>query len=425
MRIVKRELLRHSVSLAREILADSPLLVVQGARQVGKSTLLRQAFLPEEAVFTTMDDSSAATLAKADPRGFVEQSPEKTLVIDEAQRVPELALALKASIDADRRPGRFAVTGSADLLRSPGVSDSLAGRAESLHLGPLSQGEIQERTQPEDWVSWMLDGAPDLAGIKGNPDTVREAVIRGGYPEPLKRSTPARIDSWFDSYVNNLLVYDAGHIFAGSSLHLHLDKLLHLVAAQGHAELVKAKFARSLGLAESTLSQHLELLKTMYLTHELVGWGLGFSGRVTRRPKLSLHDTGLASSLTGLTVEKSRLVGGMEYFGALLEGFVAGELFKQRSWSQSRYRLYHFRERDTEIDIVVELRDGRLILVEVKSARDVNAKAWAHLSTVRKRLGRGRVAAAVVLYMGEHAAAVNLEGGPVHLLPVNSLWAHP
>ena len=133
---------RFAVDAAKDILRYSPLLVVQGARQVGKSTLMRQALNPEETEFVTLDDPTMRDYASADPRGFVEQAPGKTLAIDGAQRVPELAPALKASIDENRVPGRFVIIGSADLLRVNGVSDSLAGRAESLNVYPLSQGKL-------------------------------------------------------------------------------------------------------------------------------------------------------------------------------------------------------------------------------------------------------------------------------------------
>ena len=420
------EVPRHGVSIAREILEDSPLLVVQGARQVGKSTLLRQALNEEEAHFVTLDDALALDYARHDPAGFVEQAGSRTLVIDEAQRAPELALALKASIDRDRRPGRFAITGSSDLLRLPGMSDSLAGRAESLRVYGLSQGEIAERKQPEDWVAWAVDGYQGLerwTEAGGAPDELRSAIIAGGYPEPLKRSDRRRQERWYGSYVERLATHDSRELGNGSRFSQYLETLLRVIANQPQAELVKSKVARSLGIAESSLGEYLTLAEMMYLIDITPGWGVGYSSRALKRPKVSIADTGLAAFLTGFSVEKSRVAGGFEHYGALVEAFVCGELLKQATWSRERFKIAHYRKRDIEIDIVIELADGRVVPVEVKSALSVDARAWKNVL----RFGmehQERCSAGVVLYHGSRAVTVEQDGFPVRVLPISSLWQH-
>ncbi|WP_257098848.1 AAA family ATPase [Corynebacterium sp. 70RC1] len=199
--------------------------------QIRALCLMRQALSPEHTEFVTLDDPTMRDYASTDPRGFVEQAPGKTLAIDEAQRVPELALALKASIDENRAPGRFAITGSADLLKVKGVSDSLAGRAESLIVYPLSQGEIDRRETPENWIEWILGGCEgDL--LPGNGVDVRHRVIQGGYPEPLKRPT-AQAKRWFRNYVERLATHDAKELVNRSSFPLHLENLLKIFASEG------------------------------------------------------------------------------------------------------------------------------------------------------------------------------------------------
>lgn len=427
MQRIANEVPRHGVSVAKEVLADTPLLVVQGARQVGKSTLLQQATRGMRAHHVTLDNPTALSAAQADPVGFISQEPGRLLVVDEAQRAPGLALALKEAIDIDRRPGRFAITGSADLLSLPGIADSLAGRAESIRVHTLSQGEIEQRATPEDWVAWILDlvdGAHKLPQTVQPREETREAILRGGYPEPLKRSTNRAADRWFASYSERLALHDAKHLEGKGQFSSVLEPLLRILASEGSAELVKAKIARQLGIAESTLTDHLALAKAMYLIDELPAWGRAFSTRAVRRPKIAVSDTGFASSLSGFTVEKSRLVGGMEHFGALVEAFAAGELRKQQEWSRERYRLYHYRERTEEVDIVIELADGRLILVEVKAAVGVDKRAWRHLESLSEKL-EDRVVVSVVLFLGDQALTAKHAHGTVYLLPVSTLWRHP
>lgn len=434
MKNLSHEVRRHSTVIAREIIEDSPLLVVQGARQVGKSTLLRQTFSNDEAAFVTLDVDVEREYAQADPIGFLQQAPNKTLVIDEAQRAPHLALALKRVIDLDRRPGRYAITGSTDLLTLPGVSDSLAGRAESLRLYGLSQGELANRSTPEDWVHWILSVTSsttiDSVGEHyqheniARPEQQRSIVIAGGYPEPLKREPGRRRDRWFSSYLERLATHDARELAGSSDYAEYLQPLLKILASQGQAELVKAKVARNLGISETALTDYLQLAERMYLVDSIPGWGVGFTNRSVKRPKISVSDTGLAAFLSGLTVQKSLQSGGFELYGALLEAFIVGELRKQQTWSTERYSIAHFRQRNEEIDIVVELADGRVILIEVKSSHDVDARAWKHLKTIGSQLGQ-RVAATVVIYLGDKALRFHDDGHTIFVLPVTSLWQHP
>lgn len=419
---IQGELPRFAVEVAKDVLRYSPMLVVQGARQVGKSTLMRQALSPEHTEFVTLDDPTMRDYASIDPRGFVEQAPGKTLAIDEAQRVPELALALKASIDENRAPGRFAITGSADLLKVKGVSDSLAGRAESLIVYPLSQGEIDRRETPENWIEWILGGCEgDL--LPGNGVDVRHRVIQGGYPEPLKRPT-AQAKRWFRNYVERLATHDAKELVNRSSFPLHLENLLKIFASEGQQELVVAKKARQIHISEAAFRDYQELARMMYLSAELPSWGVGFSGRVVRRPKVSLIDSGLASALSGLDVKNSMQSGGFELFGATLEAFVVSELRKQLSWMQDPPQLFHYREREAEIDVVIEVPDGRLILIEIKSAMDVHPRAWKHLDEMSAKLG-DRVAANVVLNMGNRVLKLKRPHGKGFVVPIRSLWDHP
>ena len=407
---------RYASKAVREACTDTPVVVIQGARQVGKSTLASlMAGEVNGAVSVTLDDPATLAFAESDPVSFVEQAGDRLLVIDEAQRAPGLILPLKASVDRDRRPGRFLLTGSADLLQVKGVSDSLAGRAETVELMPLSQGELARRGEPEDFISWLLSGAHGSGFSPVAPD----AVAAGGYPEAVRRS-PARAGRWFSAYVERLADHDARELQQGGySTHMHT--LLELIAAGGEAELVKAKLARNMGIAENSVGVYVRLATTMRLLTFLPSWGRSPRGRISRRPKVGLTDTGLSAHLTGFSADHARTVGGREYFGALTEQFVALELQKQAGWSATSYNLFHFRDHDgLEVDIVAELPDSRLIAIEVKSSQTVTSDAWAGLERFRARHA-DREVTGVLLHGGGQVSHLY---GWLHVLPIASLWEH-
>lgn len=405
---------RHASRTAREALADTPVVVIQGARQVGKSTLA--AALAREAtdvVSVTLDDPGTLAVAEADPVFFVEQAGRGLLVIDEAQRAPGLILPLKAAVDRDRRPGRFLLTGSADLLQVKGVGDSLAGRAETVELMALSQGELSRRETPEDFVSWVLGGvdARQFGALEPH------AVVAGGYPEAVRRN-PARASRWFTSYIERLADHDARELQSGGYAD-HMRTLLSLIAAGGQAELVKARLARAMGVAENSVDAYIRLASTMRLIMLVPSWGRSSRGRIARRPKACLSDTGLSAHLAGFSSEKARTVGGREYFGSLVEQFCALELARQQTWSAETWNLFHFRDHEgLEVDFVIELADGRLIAIEVKSALGVTEKAWAPLERFRTRFA-DRDVTGVVLHGGSQVAHL---GKWLHVLPITALW---
>ena len=229
---------RHALRLVEETLADTPITVVQGARQVGKSTLVRQVLGERDVRVLSLDSAPVCNAAKADPGAFVRQS-DGLLVIDEVQRVPELILAIKDSVDEDRRPGRFLITGSANLLELPGTQESLAGRAETVVLCGLSQGEITGKR--EDFVDLLLAG--DTSAIARRDGTLSrddylEILCAGSFPEPLTRQGRRR-NAWFDNYVARVVSADARDVSRLAHLE-RLPTLLRLLAANNSGELVKA-----------------------------------------------------------------------------------------------------------------------------------------------------------------------------------------
>ena len=337
------------------------------------------------------------------------------LAIDEAQRAPGHILPLKANVDRHRAPGRFLVTGSADLLRVKGVGDSLAGRAETVEMMPLSQGELSRRDTPEDFVTWLLAGSEGREFSRLSPG----AVIRGGFPDAHLRP-PQRARPWFASYIGRLSDHDARELRDGGYAE-KLAGLLTYLASLGQAELVKANVARHLGVAESTVDGYLRLARTMRMICQYPAWNRSLHRRVVRRPKASLCDTGLAASLVGFSEAMAASPGGREFYGTLVEQFVALELTKQRAWTATPYDLGHFRESDgLEVDLIVETVDRRLIAIEVKATTTPTNKHWSPLGAFRERFPDYDVTG-VLLHAGDFTATLH---GWLHVLPITALWEH-
>lgn len=398
-------------------LADTPVVVIQGARQVGKSTLaglVADGF--PGSIRVTLDDPQVLAVAESDPAFFVAQAGERMLVVDEAQRAPGLILPLKAAVDRDRRPGRFLLTGSADLLHVKGMADSLAGRSESIELKPLSQGEIEGRAVPEDFVTWLVGTEAPTGRF---PALEASTVLAGGYPEAIARESQ-RARRWFTSYVERLADHDARDLHQGGFAD-KMGALLRLIASGPLQELVKGKLARNLGVAENTLDSYLRLATTMRLVESTSAWSRTARGRVTKRPKVGLNDTGLTAATAGFTAAQARSIGGREYYGGLVEQFVCQELRKQSGWSATPYTVNHFRDLDgLEVDLLLDLDDGPLIAIEVKSASAVDARAWANLERFRDRFP-DRDVLGVCLHGGDYTATLH---GWLRVLPITAVWQH-
>ncbi len=405
------DLLKRNVSeWLDEVLETSPIVVVEGARQVGKSTLV--SMLPDDStVFTTMDDDATRSYALDDPVGFLGSAGRGRLVIDEIQRCPELVLPLKAAVDADRRPGRFILTGSANLLRLPGAKDSLAGRAMTVRLHPFSQGELAGAT--DDWVTWLLHADRGSFPVADRADLAAR-VAAGGYPS-VQGVSPRMRKAWLLDYASRLVERDAADIAPAQASVLR--KLLLLLAAAPGAELVHERLAQELGVARGTVVRYLDLLESLFLIQRLPSWSRNLTKRQIQRPKCYLTDSGLAAALSGLDAQHLASIQGADHFGPLVENFVVGELTRQRTWSSTEYTLSHYRDRTgTEVDVIIETPRG-IIAVEVKSAVAATSAHFTHLKGLRDRLGDEFLAGVVVTTgLGQRA------GDRLESLPISSLW---
>ncbi|MDW7712485.1 MAG: ATP-binding protein [Deferrisomatales bacterium] len=396
-----------------EALADTPVVLVHGPRQCGKTTLARMVGDEAGYAYVSFDDEVLRAAAHADPVGFVADLPAKA-ILDEVQRVPGLFATLKAAIDRDRRPGRFILTGSANVLLLPRLTDSLAGRMEILRLHPLAQAELSAR--PSGFLASLFG-----AGCKAGPQTrlgraLIERIAAGGYPAALARNVPRRRAAWYREYVETLVQRDVRDLARISSLDA-LPRLLSMAAGQTARLLNVADLAAPFQLSRPTIRDYLTLLSRVFLLEELPPWHSNRLSRLIKTPKLHVGDTGLACAL--LSVDAASLEADRQLLGQLAETFVFQELRRQASWLAEPVRFYHYRDKDgVEVDVVLEGEGQRLAGVEVKVSATVTAADFRGLRKLREAAG-DRFANGVVLYDGE--AAVSF-GDRLSAVPVASLW---
>jgi predicted AAA+ superfamily ATPase len=403
-------------------LADTPVVALNGARQTGKSTLARTlAQSDHPATYLTMDDADVLDAATRDAAAFLRGLPGP-VILDEVQRVPELLLAIKAAVDRNRVPGRFFLTGSAQLLLLPRLADTLAGRIEVLTLWPFSQGELAGVRESfiarafSDGEQMPSGATTGPASTALDPDHLVDVLAGGGFPEAVARSSPARRAAWFSSYVTTVTertIRDVAEI-AGFP---DLRRLLAALAARSGSLLNFADLSRTLGMPQTTLKRYASLLEIAFLVQRLPAWSVNVTSRLVKTPKAYVTDSGLLVHLIG--ADSSRLRVDRDLLGQVLESFVVGELYRQSTWSEPPVRLYHFRTHAGRgVDIVLEAPGGRVVGVEVKLTASPGSADFDGLRALAEEAGR-RFVRGVVLCRCERSIPF---GPRLQTMPLSELW---
>jgi predicted AAA+ superfamily ATPase len=400
---------------ALEALRESRVLLINGARQTGKTTLVRNlAAGGYDAEYVTLDDINLLSAARRDPVGFVGQF-RKSVIIDEIQRAPELFLPIKMAVDTNPRPGSFMLTGSANVLTLPKLADSLAGRMEILSLWPLSQGEIEG--VEENFIDLAFGEtltSPRCAAI--DREALIERILKGGYPMALARDSEQSRKRWFDGYLTTLIERDVRDLSRVRDL-AEFPRLLQSLATRTSALLNLNDISRTMAVQHETLRRYTALLEAMWLAVMLPAWSANLGRRLVRTPKITLNDVGLTAGLLG--VNRKRLSREPFLLGQMLESFVVMELRKQSTWSETDVRLYHFRDhKGAEVDLVLETPAGEIVGVEVKAAATARAEDFTGLKTLQKLIG-SRFRRGFLLHTGT-AASLYSEG--LYMLPISCLW---
>ncbi len=404
---------RYLLPRIKEALTDSPLVLIHGPRQCGKTTLAMQVADAEGFAYMSFDDDVQRAAAQTDPVGFVADLPRR-VILDEVQRVPEIFTSLKAGVDTQREPGRFILTGSANVLFVPKLADSLAGRMAILRLHPLTQAELA--AAKPDFLSTLFHSS-FTAGVFGRRlgRILAERVSAGGYPAALVRATEHRRAAWYRDYTSTLIQRDVLDLTRISQLDL-LPRLLTMAAGQTACLVNVSELAAPFQISRPTIREYVTLLSRIFLLEELPPWHSNRMSRLIKTPKLHMCDTGLACSLLGL--DAAMLWQDRDLFGRILETFVFQELRRQASWDEEMVYFSHFRDKDkVEVDVVLECA-GRLAGVEVKAASTVTGDDFKGLRKLQEAAQKSFIAG-VVLYDGE---AVVPFGKNLYAVPISRLW---
>lgn len=397
-----------------EALSDSPVVLIHGPRQSGKTTLAQRVGGKRGYAYFNLDDDVLRSAAESDPVRFVADLPRRA-VIDEVQRVPSLFTALKVAVDRDRQAGRFLLTGSANVLLVPRLADSLAGRMEIIRLFPFAQCEIEGRLPPR-FLDALFQASFKARRVERLGPRLAERIVAGGYPAALARATPRRRVAWYRDYVETQVQRDVREMARIASLDA-LPRLLALAAGQTARLLNVTDLAGPFQLSRPTIRDYVTLLERVFLVEELQPWHSNRLSRLIKTPKLHLGDAGVAATLLGL--DAGSLYEDREALGQLLETFIYQELRRQASGHDDEVRFYHFRDKDGhEVDVVLEWGGRRIAGVEAKAAATVTAADFRGLRKLASAAGP-RFSAGVVLYDGEIGVSF---GDRLYAVPISALW---
>ena len=402
---------RHAEGQLREALSDSPVVLLQGPRQCGKSTLAQALAQDLAYEYISFDDNDSYTLAQHDPVAFI-RALSKPVVLDEVQRVPNLFLPIKRAVDTNRQPGRFLLTGSARVLQMSQIKDSLAGRMDVISLHPLSQNELEGRVPS--FLDHLFQAQFQYQSLK-KESTIAERILNGGYPAVLLRNINRRA-AWYRNYVEALVSKDALQLTHIQSVDT-LGRLLNMAALQTGQILNATNMSKQFQISRNTTLSYLLLLEKLFLIERLPAWHKSHSKRLIKAPKLHISDSGLACSLLRLNAEN--LYDDKTLLGHVLESFVLQELRRQASVHKQMHSFFYYREKNgPEVDIVIERDAGRVAGVEVKASATIGKADFRGLYKLQHWAGP-KFICGVLFYQGTKSLCFE---DKMFALPIQWLW---
>jgi uncharacterized protein len=392
------------------------VLLLEGPRQCGKTTLAKQvAGRGEGSIYRTLDDQTLLNAAIDDPHGFVSHG-DGVMIIDEVQRAPVLLPAVKKDVDENQAPGRFLLTGSANIQTLPNITESLAGRVRKIRLRPLAQGEIEQQS-PLIFERILSNDFKDIPISTHTKDDYLNMALKGGFPEALRQKTAQARAEWHKDYLEALIERDLRDI-ANIRRRDSLLKLIEAVAAWSSKYMDVSAIGASLGLTHGTLDSYLNALETLYIIDRVRPWTNTDYARIGKKDKVFMADTGLMASCLNWSLETVRLNG--ELNGKLIETFVYTQMSALIDAQMQTYHLSHYRDREKrEVDFILEAPERALFGIEVKASTNIMSESFRHLKWFRDNMAKQYLFKGIILYCGQNPVSF---GDNMWALPISSLW---
>ncbi|MFA7200758.1 MAG: ATP-binding protein [Bacteroidales bacterium] len=396
-------------------LKDTPVIMITGARQTGKTTFCQQ--LIKEGIFSgeyiTLDDPAALMAAKSDPMGFLLGLGED-FIVDEVQRAPELFLSLKKIIDENKNR-RVILTGSAEVMLQPKVADSLAGRLETHRLWPFSVDEIiGVRSQ---FLPNLLSEKSSFTSKAGTWEDILHLIKRGGYPAVVARTTDIRRAKWIQSYLESILQKDIRDLANIDGLSF-IPKILNLLSVRVGSTINMSDLARLSGVKNSSFQRYMALLEQIFLIVKIQAWTPNAEGQFVKSPKIFLNDTGLLCQLAN---QNENIYYDRSQAGHLLENFLVMEIVKQAGWMEEPLRVMHFSmHRGAEVDLVIEDYRKHIYGIEIKAKASIQEKDFQGLKKLEQLAGN-RFKKGIVLYTGSYTLG-GFGSKNLWAVPIKNVW---
>lgn len=409
---MSKEYIRWATETVQKATTVRRIVSIVGARQVGKTTLTKQAFSKNN-IFKTLDDPSSLKSALDSPKEFISHS-KATMIIDEIQKAPILLPVIKMQVDNDKRKGQFVITGSADVQALPEVNESLAGRIKNVRLRTLTEGEI--RGIKPTFLDNMFNKNFPVQLKDSSKKEILNIAFRGGYPEILTLSEKEK-KAWHKEYINTLLTRDLREITNIRKLDI-LEKMVLILASWSSKFINIDTICKTLEISKQTVNGYINSLENLYIFDKLSSWIKTDYQRAGKKDKWFMTDTGLMASILNWKITDVLL--DIDKPGKIVETLVFNELSALVGLNND-YSLYHYRDREQrEIDFIVEREDdGTLLLIETKAGSNISKDDFTHIEWFRNNLAKDKKCIGIILYSGNDTLSF---GKDLTAIPTASLW---
>lgn len=410
---------RNITSIVYELLKDFKIVAINGPRQSGKTTLSKEIAKNLNMDYYTFDNEATKLTAQNNPIPFIEQLSKTASVIDEIQMVPEVISALKISVDEKNQSGMFLLTGSADLFKMSSIKESLAGRMVSVSLFPFSYFELNSCSK--NIIDMLFNGEIKSFNYrKMSYEKIIRQITIGGFPTVLGKSTRSQ-DSWFESYIEARIEKDLSLVKKITQENKsEINKLLRILAYNTSNLLKYNSLAKHLSIKDMTVKSDIEILEALFLVKRVNPYFTNRGKREVKAPKIQFIDTGLVAHLLELDA-KTLILKEREMLGNLVENFVYAELLKHATYAKKSTKIYHYRDGNYEVDLVLEQKNSMIVAIEVKSSATIKAEYTRGLVRLAKN-AKDNFLAGYIFYGGDKVLPLSKDEYTFWCIPFGVLF---